>query len=378
MQEMTSQSTAPPPMAPVAKAFGGQAFSAKANDAKSLEVKVADAPPTLTREPLSDHELFHLEILAQEDSSIDLPTDPNSAGAQSTFFGEDGLTFGDVLDIINPLQHIPVVSTLYRELTGDEISPGARMAGGALFGGPIGLAAATVNSVVEMATGSDIGKSVVAAINGDAAAPVTAATPDSTPTSDPSPVAVAVITQPAAAQTIAPRNANGEAPTSPPSNKPQMASEATPGSLMNLYKSATPTRAMTPTEALLQARAAVPLAGSVKGLGNASRSRFQPAGTPSPAPATPTAAPKIGARLSKQLTLLAAQSQFGPTIPRSDKAAPAKEAPTKTAGQTIPNPSAGAHGTTTPDPIPTAQIPTAMRDALDRYEQMKRQRLSPG
>ncbi|MBT5663730.1 MAG: hypothetical protein HOJ06_00205, partial [Rhodospirillaceae bacterium] len=129
MQEMTSQGVAPPPMAPVAKAFGAKAFSAKAIDAKTTGVKATDAPPKVTREPLSDHELFHLEILAEEDASIDLPTNPNSAGAQSAFFGEDGLTFGDVLDIINPLQHIPVVSTLYRELTGDEISPGARMAG---------------------------------------------------------------------------------------------------------------------------------------------------------------------------------------------------------------------------------------------------------
>ena len=53
------------------------------------------------------------------------------------FFSNDGLTFGDIIDVINPLQHIPVVSTIYWELTGDKISPAARMAGGALFGGPI-------------------------------------------------------------------------------------------------------------------------------------------------------------------------------------------------------------------------------------------------
>ncbi|MBT5049270.1 MAG: hypothetical protein HOM58_12290 [Rhodospirillaceae bacterium] len=35
-----------------------------------------------------------------------------------------GFSFGDFLDIINPLQHIPVVSTIYRMVTEDEIGPG--------------------------------------------------------------------------------------------------------------------------------------------------------------------------------------------------------------------------------------------------------------
>ena len=59
-------------------------------------------------------------------------------------FGEDGLTFGDVFDLINPLQHIPFLGGLYRKLTGDTIDPAIRLAGGVLFGGPIGAAVATV------------------------------------------------------------------------------------------------------------------------------------------------------------------------------------------------------------------------------------------
>jgi hypothetical protein len=71
----------------------------------------------------------------------------------SSFFGNDGMTFGDLLDIINPLQHIPVLSTIYRALTGDEILPGARIVGCALFGGPIGLGVAVVNAAVEASAG---------------------------------------------------------------------------------------------------------------------------------------------------------------------------------------------------------------------------------
>jgi hypothetical protein len=68
--------------------------------------------------------------------------------------GED--FFSTLLDIINPLQHIPLVSNLYREITGDEISPAARLMGGGLFGGPIGFASASANVILEQASGDDL------------------------------------------------------------------------------------------------------------------------------------------------------------------------------------------------------------------------------
>ena len=85
-------------------------------------------------------------------------------------WGEDGFTFGDLIDLINPLQHIPGVATLYRELTGDQISPGARFLGGSLFGGIPGAVSSLINVAVEDSTGKDIGEHVVALFN-DADAP---------------------------------------------------------------------------------------------------------------------------------------------------------------------------------------------------------------
>ena len=87
-------------------------------------------------------------------------------GGKQDFFGKDGFGFFDFLDIINPLQHIPILSGLYRKITGDEISPGSRLIGGSLFGGPIGFAAALANVVVEDASGSDIGGHVFAMVDG--------------------------------------------------------------------------------------------------------------------------------------------------------------------------------------------------------------------
>jgi len=92
-----------------------------------------------------------------------------SENGESTFqpFGEDGFTFGDLLDIINPLQHIPIISTIYRHITGDEIAALPRMIGGGLFGGLAGLGAATVNMIFDEASGKDLGEHIYTAFLGD-------------------------------------------------------------------------------------------------------------------------------------------------------------------------------------------------------------------
>jgi len=94
---------------------------------------------------------------------------PSEAPEDDTFsfFGEDGFSFGDLIDIINPLQHIPVVSTLYRETTGDEISAAPRVMGSTLFFGPLGLAGAVANVVVEENTGMDIGEHMASWVTPD-------------------------------------------------------------------------------------------------------------------------------------------------------------------------------------------------------------------
>ena len=71
-------------------------------------------------------------------------------------FGKDGFTFFDFLDIINPLQHIPFISTIYRSITGDRIDPGSRIAGATLFGGPLGGALASMDVAIKHKTGLDI------------------------------------------------------------------------------------------------------------------------------------------------------------------------------------------------------------------------------
>lgn len=82
------------------------------------------------------------------------------------------MSFWDVLDVINPLQHIPIVSTIYRNLTGDTIQPSARVIGGMLYGGALGGMAAIANAVVEEAQGQDIPDQIMTSLGfGDGAHP---------------------------------------------------------------------------------------------------------------------------------------------------------------------------------------------------------------
>lgn len=101
--------------------------------------------------------------------AADLSAPPETAaeakderGFFDRMWGKDGFSFGALIDIINPLQHIPVVGTVYRALTGDTIGPASRIAGGTLFGGVFGLIASSIDTAVKEETGRDIGQHVLA------------------------------------------------------------------------------------------------------------------------------------------------------------------------------------------------------------------------
>jgi len=79
--------------------------------------------------------------------------------------GGDGagrLSFDDLLDIVNPLQHIPVVSTVYRAVTGDKMGDAAEVIGGGLYGGLMGLGSSLLDVAFKDVTGKTIGDTVMA------------------------------------------------------------------------------------------------------------------------------------------------------------------------------------------------------------------------
>ena len=87
--------------------------------------------------------------------------------------GSTTMSFGDFLDMVNPLQHIPVVSSIYRAAEGESINPVSRVAGDLLYGGVFGVASAMLggigsvaNSMIESQTGSDATGNVFATLFG--------------------------------------------------------------------------------------------------------------------------------------------------------------------------------------------------------------------
>jgi hypothetical protein len=117
--------------------------------------------------------------------------------AQS-LWSKGGFGFKDLLDIVNPLQHLPVIGSVYRYLTGDEPSGGARLVGDALYGGPIGLGVGVVSSMLSDPEGHDIGEQALASVFGphdgkpDTAKPTAIATATPTATTPaPTPAAPA-------------------------------------------------------------------------------------------------------------------------------------------------------------------------------------------
>jgi hypothetical protein len=80
--------------------------------------------------------------------------------------GETGLSsaFEDILDIVNPLQHLPVVGTLYRAMTGDKMGTLPKIAGDTLYGGLWGAVGSLADTAFEAITGKDFGSTVLALV----------------------------------------------------------------------------------------------------------------------------------------------------------------------------------------------------------------------
>lgn len=85
--------------------------------------------------------------------------------AQETGKTKGGFSFGDFIDTINPLHHIPIVGQIYRAVTGDQISDNARLAGGGLFAGPLGIGIASASIAMRKDPGEN-GMPQVAQQNG--------------------------------------------------------------------------------------------------------------------------------------------------------------------------------------------------------------------
>ncbi|ANC92711.1 hypothetical protein A6A40_12915 [Azospirillum humicireducens] len=86
------------------------------------------------------------------------PPSPHPARKEKAESLDDKMSLGfdDLIDAVNPLQQLPVVSSVYREATGETISIPARLAGGFLFGGLPGLIGSAAMVAFEEITGDTV------------------------------------------------------------------------------------------------------------------------------------------------------------------------------------------------------------------------------
>jgi len=103
---------------------------------------------------------------AKSDATQTAATD--SKDTTKTAGTDSGSSFwDDVLDVVNPLQHLPVVGTIYRAVTGDKIGDLEKVAGDTLYGGPLGLVSSLADLAFEKITGKDFGDTVMAFVGLD-------------------------------------------------------------------------------------------------------------------------------------------------------------------------------------------------------------------
>jgi hypothetical protein len=285
-------------------------------------------------------------------ASIVPPIEP---APSRTHAWKEGGSFGfhDLLDTINPLQHIPVVSTIYRWLTGDTPGNVARIVGDGLFGGPLGLAAGAFSVAVKEETGKDPGELVLALVSGESsnggktqiaaadptASNAAAAPPPDPPASSPVPVAAAPV------------------PAAPPVPSASPATAA-----------ATPVGSAVPFTA--DAHPPIPL--------------FKGAPPATPARAAP------GAPTAAEQAFLAQNAFFQRTAQRQSLTGRPITAPIplQVTGQALPGtarPVAAPPFPTPPSPTSAASaqsgpidVPQRMLDALDKYMQLQQQKPARG
>lgn len=75
------------------------------------------------------------------------------ASIDDNLFADKQASWLDAIDVVNPLQHIPLVSDYYQEMTGDQIGYLPKIIGGSLFGGIYGLASSVLDVGVSETTG---------------------------------------------------------------------------------------------------------------------------------------------------------------------------------------------------------------------------------
>jgi hypothetical protein len=208
--------------------------------------------------------MSHLNSGAQTKTAAKTDSTPAPSASTQTASTDSGSSFwDDVLDVVNPLQHLPVVGTVYRAITGDKIGDVEKVAGDTLYGGPIGLVSSLADLAFEKITGKNFGDTVMGFVGLDHSDGSTTMLASNTPKAD--------ATKPAPATPSAATSKEATAaPTQLASIKPRIVPAASPTVSQPKTLSVAPANASAPvdisanTDALLQALARNGVTGNLQ------------------------------------------------------------------------------------------------------------------
>lgn len=241
--------------------------------------------------------------------------------------------FSDFVAILNPLQNLPVVGTVYRKLTGDEPHPAARVLGGLLWGGPIGLLGAALTYVAEQVSGKSATELVTSIFDGSDKTAAAVADGASPAAGEPAPQAEAT---PAAIPAAA------AAATGTPAPRPPVQTSAQQPQQQGAITQAQPRNAAARDLAFYQAHAGSRL----------------PAASSAPAPSGPQTAPQLPTFHRAVTPVLGPEPTAAPASPvRASSSAPA--AADVSAAATVPE-------------TTSAEFAQRMLQGLERYRALSR------
>jgi len=75
--------------------------------------------------------------------------------------------FHHLLDVVNPLQHLPIIGTIYRAITGEKLDAVEKIAGDTLYGGLWGAVASVADVAFEGLTGKSFEDTAIALFKSD-------------------------------------------------------------------------------------------------------------------------------------------------------------------------------------------------------------------
>ena len=109
--------------------------------------------------------VYSTEYHAMISSPSPATTENVTSTATKTGDQDEGF-FHHLLDVVNPLQHLPVIGTIYRAITGEHIGPVEKIAGDALYGGLWGAVSSVADVALEQITGKSAEDTVMGWLKG--------------------------------------------------------------------------------------------------------------------------------------------------------------------------------------------------------------------